>query len=335
MAKSVIEAFDLFLKEYVNLDGVETTTALRSRDWLVSQIQGFPEKAGSTFPELYSDVHIFFGSFERKTKIRELDDIDLIIGLGAKGGSYWEYPDRIELTVLDSAPRLKALCFDGTNSLNSRKVINKFVTALSGVAHYRNAAIHRRQEAATLNLTSYPWSFDIVPAFFTKPDVLGKTYYLIPDGNGYWKKTDPRLDRARTDSVNRKQDGRVLNALRLMKYWNRRPTMPSMGSYLLENMVLNYYAGRPDSSATQYVDIEVVGLFDYIGRAVYFPVYDPKGIQGDLNLLTYDEKSKISVRSVFDYGRASEAREFEKTKDFKSSIGKWREIFGDDFPAYF
>ena len=76
--------------------------------------------------------------------------------------------------------------------------------------------------------------------------------YLIPDGNGYWKKTDPRIDKERTTRINQNHDGNILQIIRILKYWNRRATMPTMSSYLLETMILNYYEGQ-SSKANQFV----------------------------------------------------------------------------------
>ena len=82
------------------------------------------------------------------------------------------------------------MCSDGTDILNSRKVIEKFKSGLNNVSQYGSSEINRYQEAVTLKLLSYTWNFDIVPCFFTADDVNGKNYYLISDGNGDWKKTD-------------------------------------------------------------------------------------------------------------------------------------------------
>ena len=127
MVKTVNEAFDVFLSDYVNLNLYTTTLARSSRDWLLSQIHSFPAK-DSKFPNLYSERDIFFGSFARRTKKRELDDIDIMIALNAEGSTYHELNDRIEIYISESAYRLKALCHDNTSTLNSRKVINSFIT---------------------------------------------------------------------------------------------------------------------------------------------------------------------------------------------------------------
>lgn len=279
------------------------------------------------------DKDIAFGSFARKTKIRELDDIDLMIAFSAQGSTYDQKWDHIEINVPNSIDQLKALCFDDTNTLNSRKLINKIIKSLGTIPQYQKAEMHRNQEAATLNLTSYTWNFDIVPSFFTAPDIFNRTYYLIPDGNGHWKKTDPRIDRDRVSGINQKHDGNVLNVIRIMKYWNKRPTMPTMGSYLLENMILNYYEGRTDK-ASSYVDLEIQGVLNYINYNIMNPVYDPKGIQGDINNLSFEDRQKIQNRTYTDYYKAGDARSLENDKDYEGSINKWREIFGDQFPKY-
>jgi hypothetical protein len=332
MATTVKTSFDYFMANHVNLDKGDTDLARRSRDWLVEQIHLFDGKVAD-FPVLYSDMDIFYGSFERKTKKRELDDIDLIIVLNAQGSTYYESYDKIEMTVSDNATHLKKYLHDYTSKINSKKIINKLVSSLSNIPQYDKAEIHRQQEAATLNLTSYDWCFDIVPAFFTKPELSGKNYYLIPDGQGHWKKTDPRIDRARVTTINQNHDGNVLAVIILMKYWNKRPTMPSMGSYLLENMILDYYATKP-GKASSYVDIEAMNLLGHFCSAIYSPVYDPSGIQGNLNNLAFDEKKKISDRALLDYGKASEALKLETDKNHEASIKKWIEIFGPNFPSF-
>lgn len=331
MAKTVTSAFNEFLKEKVNLDSEVSSTARSSRNWLIDQIHKFIDK-DEYFPTFYKDIDTGFGSFARKTKKRELDDIDIMIGLSGQGSTYCEYSDRIEIVVPDSATTLKKLCNDNTDILNSRKVINKFISNLEKIDQYKKAEIRLNQQAAVLNLTSYTWSYDIVPCFLTKEDIYGKTYYLIPDGKGNWMKTDPRIDRERVSTVNQRLNGNVLNVIRIMKYWNKRPTMPSMQSYLLENMILNYYDTA--YSCSEYVDIEIPNLLSYISTNIFNSVNDPKGIQGDLNTLSWEDKVKISNRAYSDYNKSIEARNFESNNDYKSSIEKWREIFGGEFPKY-
>jgi hypothetical protein len=333
MALTVISAFDKFMTDFVNLSPSDYKNARASRDWLVKQMHNFPSNDG-TFPLLYSENDIFFGSFARRTKKRPLDDIDIMICLNGNGGTYYEHESKIEIKITENATSLKSLCYDKTTILNSRKVINKFISALNNVPQYEKSEINRNQEAAILKLVSYDWSFDIVPCFITSENIYGKTYYLIPDGSGDWKKTDPRKDRERTQRVNQNHDGNVLNIIRILKYWNKRPTMPSMPSYLIENMILDYFNQPFVSEASGFVDLEIPKVLAYIRDNVYGIINDPKDIQGNINTLTPDEKSKIWDRANLDNSRATEARELESNDYKQAYIKKWKEIFGNEFPGY-
>ena len=88
MAATVNSAFEEFNKNVVNLDPDRTSKAISSRDWLWGQLNKLDSKENLNFPFKYEDKHIKFGSFARKTKIRELDDIDLMFCLTANGATY-------------------------------------------------------------------------------------------------------------------------------------------------------------------------------------------------------------------------------------------------------
>lgn len=330
MAKTVIEAFNKFMTDTVNLDPNQTKKARGSREWLVGQIETFPND-DAKFPSIYTEKNVFFGSFSRRTKKRPLDDIDIMICLKADSCTYNEFTNKIEITVPDTATRFRDYVNEGTSILNSRKVINAFITKLTGVPQYKKAEIKRNLEAATLNLDSYDWVFDIVPCFYTTEDARKRTYYIIPDGNGNWKKTDPRIDSDRLSKLNTAHEGNLLNVIRSVKYWNTRPTMPTMGLYLLENMILDYYEEQT-VVASKYVDIEIEKVLIEIHRRISNPVIDPKGIQGNLNTLSAEDKKKIKDRAYQDYSKAFDARQLENAKNNKDSISKWIEIFGDKFP---
>lgn len=332
MALTVTAAFSQFLKDVVNLDSGETQTARSSRDWLTEQINGIPF-SHPKFPKLFPEVHIHYGSFSRRTKIRELDDIDLIVGISALGTTYTDLgAGSIRLTVPDGIA-LRGYCHDGSNLLNSRKVINLFISYLSDVPQYSKADLKRNGSAAVLSLTSYDWVFDIVPAFFTSPEWDGRTYYIIPDGKGDWMKTDPRIDRDRIGTANRRHDGNILNVIRVVKYWNRRAARPTVPSYFLECLILQFYESNLNT-ASSYVDVELPAVFAYIAIAIHQSLADPKGIQGDINSLTWEEKQSVSAKASLDAAKAQRGRELESANNMSQSINAWREVFGGDFPIY-
>lgn len=328
MAKTVSSAFTEFMRNTVNLESQKVEQARRSRDFLKSKISNFDD-----FFPLYSDKNIDYGSFARKTKIRELDDIDMIFTLKANGCTWSEdLNGTVYLHSPEYSQEYTNFCHSNSLNLNSRKIINKFITSLKSIPHYTKANIHRNMQSASFTLDSYDWNFDIVPAFMTTENMLGKSFYIIPDGYGNWIKTDPRIDRTRVTTINQNHNGKILDIIRIIKYWQRRATMPSISSYLLENIVLEYYE---NNNSTSYIDFDIRDIFRYLVNRIYQDLQDPKKIQGNINTLTFEDKVKISYKANNDFTIASNAIRFEtQEKNPIRSIIEWRKIFGSNFPSY-
>ncbi len=347
MAKNVNGAFVEFLNKTVNITKMESDKAKASRDYLISQIKNISENGN--FLKLAPEFNSFFGSFSRKTQICELDDIDIIIGLNGGeleiNGYLW---DDITLKLKNECTNKNLINSSDVGFsyagdiyyLNSNKVKNKLVSQLSNIPQYEKAEIHARGEAVTLKLKSYPWKFDIVPAFYTG-DNIDNPYYLIPNGKGKWKKTNPKIEQKRISNINKKFNGIVLTTIRLVKYWNKRGKMPSITSYVLETIVLDYFdqakhwSIKEDGSTVDYPDVHFKDALLYIGNHIFGKVNDSKGIQGNINNLQLNEMFKIHERALKDYTKASNAVYAEvDEKDNKKSINIWRDIFGEEFPKY-
>jgi len=333
MASTVIKAFEEFQDQHINLDKDINDQAKASRDWLMDRIADFSGTEG--FATLYPDIHMPYGSFARKTKIPALDDIDQMVGINARGCTYdasrgW---NNVFIYVPTSNTELSGLCHDRTNQLNSRKVINCFVSKLADVPQYSKADIKRNGEACVLNLTSYPWKFDIVPCFQTTENIAGKSYYLIPNGEGNWMMTDPRIDKKYASDINQKHNGYALPLIRFMKFWIKRQGVPAMKSYLLETMLLQYFAGLLFSVGA-FPDITLPDLFNYISKAAYYNIADPKGIVPNINDLSTADRATLSAKAAADYKIALNARAYEKAGDMAASIAEWTKIFGSSFPTY-
>lgn len=326
MAKSVNQAFNIFNADTVNLDSKRTDIARDSRKWLFDQLNAFDTKEGSDFPLKLTLRHIDIGSFARRTKIRELDDIDLIFCLTADGATYSKTGNSFKIYTPNAGSRLQTL--SNYDVLSSTKVLNKFKSHISGVPQYSKADLHRAGEAVTLNLTSYEWSFDIVPSFYTDIGL-----YVIPDGAGNWKGTDPRIDQTNVSDTNKANKSMVLQLIRTLKYWNRYNKSTTISSYLFELFVLNFAKYKGEFS--DYLDFEIRDFFQYYKSAIYNMVSDPKGLEYDLNYLNYDQRVLISQASERAYNIAVEAIKYETAdKDQVKSIAKWGSLFGPKFPSY-
>lgn len=328
MATTVNNAFAEFLKNNVNLDTTQATTARNSRDNLLNNIISF--SGDSDFFSINKANSLYFGSFARHTKLRPLDDIDIMVCISATDDRTYSYAGNdVYYMKANQDDKRNGLNTYNTDHLNSTKVINRFISKLSDLSDYSKAEMHKNQEAATLKLKSYTWNFDIVPCFYCKGD-----FYLIPDGKGNWKKTDPRIDNKRTSEINQSHDGHVLELIRLVKFWNSRRITTTVGSYLLECMILNRYENKAKSE-NWWVDMEFRDTMLYLSSAIYSSVNDPKGIQGNLNTLSLDDRIKISVAMKTAYEKAQAAFSLEVTdKNQKAAINKWREVFGTSFPTY-
>ncbi|QMT19160.1 nucleotidyltransferase (plasmid) [Planococcus maritimus] len=331
MAKNIYTTLKEFSKNKVDLDPTRLETARSSRDWLVTKIENF-ENNDVFFPHIYkNENNVQMGSFARRTKIRPLDDIDFLVVFTGNGGHYNNnYNGEITISIPETASRLKRLTNDDS-TLNSIKLLNKLKSFLSNIPQYSGADIKRNQEAITLKLNSYDWNFDIVPAFITAPDNFERTYYLIPDGNGKWKKTDPRIDAKRATSINQQHNGEVLRIIRLVKAWHSRTVVPDIGSYLLENLILNYFESNWPATSDQST---LANVFHSLSQSIYRSCQDPKGIQGDLNSLSYETKSRFSEAASKAYLCALNAIDFVAASDHEAAHAEWQTVFGGDFPEY-
>ena len=207
MAKTATEAFRIFRQKSVDLEPTETAKARASRDFLQNQLRELFGK-NSDLPNIKN--YSSFGSFARRTKIRPLDDIDLLVVLDGSDISFslgtQFFEQSAYLSTKNSDSPLKNF-EDKDGYISSIKVLNKILSSLQRVSNYQKAEIKRDQEASVLDLLSYPWTFDIVPAFeFKKLFDKQVSCYVIPDGKGGWMKTDPRVDEKTIDLLNEKYD---------------------------------------------------------------------------------------------------------------------------------
>ncbi|GHU75810.1 hypothetical protein FACS189461_2610 [Spirochaetia bacterium] len=325
MAKGLSQCLAEFMAKKVNLNPERVQLANASKENLIENILSF---SNDDFFGIYSEKNIQFGSFARKTKIHPIDDIDLMICLNADESTYFDNYGEIKISINHSKSFQNHCLFEGTNQLNSTRVINQFIGKLENLKDYKKAELHKRGESVTLHLQSYEWNFDIVPCFFTTPESDGKTYYIIPDGSGYWKKTDPRIDRQNIIELNKATGGLVFEPIRLVKFWNKRPTMPSMPSYALECLLVEYFSRQRTINKNLFIRFQ--DCLRYIYHNINSAIVDPKMIQGDLNELGYEERQSIKERALVDYQKIENIRRNIDNIDYCNI--RLTEIFGNEFP---
>jgi hypothetical protein len=102
MPSTVGSAFNSFRTNTVDLTANDTQKARSSRDYLFEQIKSLAQN-NADFPRL-GGGYLSFGSFARKTKIRPLDDVDVLVLLNGRGTTAYHYQGNIyDLKMTDSS----------------------------------------------------------------------------------------------------------------------------------------------------------------------------------------------------------------------------------------
>lgn len=330
MALTVDEAFSEYMNDYVNLDPNVVEAANKSKNNLLENIHNF---SNDNFFHLCPKYDIQFGSFSRKTKCRELDDIDLMIGISADGATYNDnYGWENVIIYASEYNKIQQNCSDKNGYLNSTAVRDLFKSKLSYLSDYNRSDLHCNGEAVNLNLISKDWAFDIVPCFHTAKDENGESFYLIPNKDGNWKKTNPKRDQFLINYIDIQKQGKLRPLIRLCKKWNKYKKMVTLESYLLETMLYNFGSDEEMKYSLKFIFLDAL---EYLANHIYSSVYDMKGIQGDINTLSYEDKKKIAQKCIDEHDKCIDALSLEfEDKNQKKAIEKWREIFGEDFPDY-
>jgi hypothetical protein len=332
MPYTVSYSFDLLRSNSVDLDPEQVKKARKSRDYLKEQIEAVAPQV-TYFPKLYGG-YLAFGSFARKTKVRPLDDIDLLLLISAGAGSFTQYVsfNKYSIVVTDTSCPTWMCTNDDNRTLNSTKVLNKIKSSLYLIPNYKQADIKRTGEAVFLGLKSYDWNFDIVPAVPVSIEQGSTDHYLIPDGTGYWKRTDPRRDQKKISEANQKHNGNLIPIIRLLKYWNDKYyDVPKISSYYLETMLIHGFGSYlPMNNIRGNIRL----AFTLLSSAVLGSCPDPKGLEADLDThASWEDRYKVYAVAQLMAKYAAEATVWENNNNDKAAIETWRKVF-PDFPAY-
>ena len=321
------QTFDQFRQNLVDLDRNKVRKARQSRVYLQEQLTAV-KNADPDFPRI-TDSFMPFGSFARKTKVRPLDDVDLLVMLNGRDSQVkedvWTQAVCVQITS-DSSP-LEPFA-DDSGWVKSSWILNRFKSKLKKVPNYQRSEIKRTGAAVVLNLKSYDWAFDIVPSL-PVGDGSGKTiYYLIPDGKGNWVKTDPRTDQEHVTSANQNQNGNLLPMIRLIKYWNvRSRAAPRLASYHLETLLINAF-GSGNPAIESKVRWSVPDAFQQLAYQVMFACPDPKGLGPNLDEgLPWETREKVRDAANDRAEYATYALHYEQQGDHQEAIKWWGYVF--------
>ena len=259
------------------------------------------------------DSAFLTGSYARSTMIRAPKDVDLFVVLGYSkhGKDYYE-------------------AYDG-----AQKALDRFHAVLK--ACYPTTPI--RKDGPAVNLDFSTVGFDAVPAFHRNGGG-----YVIPNrpGSG-WIGTDPTKHLAITTGMNSGTGGHFVPLVKMFKVWNRWRYDKLTGFHL--EMAMAAAWPRVQSSQYPYEQVPVrygsyaaavTALFPALADKLWWgSMSDPAGLGGTIDgYLSSEDRSRTIEKLRASGESAVVARRQEANGQHEWAIGRWRDIFGDFFPAH-
>lgn len=254
------------------------------------------------------DRAFLIGSYARSTMIRPPKDVDLLI-------------------VLDTAAHAQEFFYAADGA---QQVLDRFHAALKRC--YTTTPI--RKDGPAVNLDFATVGFDAVPAFHR--DGGG---FLIPNRPGTgWISTDPEQHAQRTTAWNIASGGYFVPLVKMFKVWNRWWYDKLTGFHLEMAMSTSWPRmwGRTELEVYDCFSGAAAALFPALASQLAWPgMTDPPGLGGVIDgYLSTEDRARTVERLRASGESARIALQHEAAGKHEWAIGRWREIFGDFFPAY-
>lgn len=336
--QSVAGAFSRFLDKEINIAAGTRSRASGSHN-RVREILVDESDTDDEFPRILRDADTDFlgGSFARHTKIRPLDDIDIYFPIDGCGLVYTSHGRTLGYSVLtDDASLENPLVVGGDRWMNgsnisSKKLIDGFAKVLRG---YYPSTTRIRRAGEAVNITTTAFGFDIVPCFALRPHTpFESAFYLIPDGNDGWIRTNPRLDHDVSSRLQSQNAKTHRPAVKLLKWWNLNRFATKFGSYYIELAIMRAldslnnvgvaHASIAEAVAHAFVAVSTAAangnLASWIPNAP--PVEAPS--------LSVVERIELATTTA----NAASALTKERAGDIGGALKEWAKVFGDSFPT--
>ncbi|MHA1456123.1 MAG: SMODS domain-containing nucleotidyltransferase [Promethearchaeota archaeon] len=247
-------------------------------------------------------VHSFLsGSYARKTQIRPINDVDIIILFNIE--EYWdEFRYNPKALLNFSAEKLRET--------------------------YPNQKIIIQSHSIGIEFSSQP-NVDVIPGFIEDYE---EEILLIPDYDyNSFIQTSPTLHKAILSEANKKLGNKLIPLIKMMKCWRNKikyETKIKFKSFHLEvflmNILISEFRNYPQG---------IYQVFSNAGDELEKKCYDPADLSGRLDsYLSYQEKQTLI--DIFD-NTSEKIEEFLNLKmkgADQDAIKGWREIFGPPFP---
>lgn len=289
--KTVNAAFSQF-EEALNLNPAERKAA-QDRHRQISDVLSEAGLAVTTFLQ---------GSFARKTMLKPLKDVDMVIVLPYAVAAELQRPGGPEyaMTLLRAA-----------------------VSEAFPDATFDPDGPHAH--ALQVVFPDCTFTFDLVPAY-ADPDG-GEDVFIADRDRDCWERSNTRRLNRVVSERNKATDGRFVHQVRQLK------------SFKTDHPVLDETAGLPWEGLAHDVITRkvphqqaVADTLQHAAAALTGPVYDPTGVDDLTVEWTHKERAAYVAAAEDASRKADEARRLEADGEHDAAIELWHEVLGDPFP---
>ncbi|MGI5518977.1 SMODS domain-containing nucleotidyltransferase [Streptomyces sp. CA-106131] len=242
------------------------------------------------------------GSFARKTMLKPLKDVDMVIRM---------HPRLEEILRRPGGPAL------------AMHLIRQIIADT-----YPNAQFDVDDAPAHALQVTFPdldFTFDLVPALDEDDSEI---VYIADRKNDTWEWSNTRTLNRVISTRNQATGGRFVHQARMLKSYKKdHPLLGDTCGLLWEALAHEAVTGPLEHSQA------LAETLAHAAHAVTGPVLDPTGIDDLTTDWTTTQRTAYATALTGAARRAAEARRLEEDGQHSAAIEIWHEVIGDPFPA--
>lgn len=242
------------------------------------------------------------GSFARKTMLKPLKDVDMIIRMH---------------------PRLEEILRRPGGPAYAMRLIRAAVAD-----KYPNARFDVDDTPAHALQVTFPdidFTFDLVPALDADDSEI---VYIADRENDVWEWSNTRTLNRIISTRNKATDGRFVHQVRMLKSYKKdHPALDDTCGLLWEAFAHETVTGLLEHSQS------LADTLALAAHAVTGPVFDPTGVDDLTAGWTAAQRTAYAAALRDAARRAAEARRLEQDGQHAAAIEIWHGLIGDAFPA--
>lgn len=245
MAADLHQAIQKYITDEIRLARSDISASAKSREWFLTRIANVIAARTSEPVLLPADPFLRFGSYFKRTQVRDVDEFDILVKIDSNTGMFSRGGKQVGTGQGSASPNHKydKKYFKSDDSgISPAKMLNWLKSVVKEVTDaFDGEAPERNGQAITAIIKSQNLKIDLVPGGVFKKDSDGTVFYNIPKGDkdGGWITTSPELDIKRVDDAAK---GRIdfRNVIRILKRIRDTYNFANVSSFAVETVVINF-----------------------------------------------------------------------------------------------